>query len=182
MASTYCKDVDGCTENRRVISIVSNDRHSYIGPEELARKWKVGIQTVKDTLEVTTQRGVFTVVQHMKKRLRVDHFHQHRPLLRGTWFADNLMSKIKSIIGNNCANIFTQGKFAKVVPMTARLESGQSLVDFTDNIGIPEHLVTDGTGEFTGRATEFVNEARRMRIRLHTSEQGRKNQKPSSGA
>ena len=37
-------------------------------------------------------------------------------------------------------------------------------------------MVTDGAGEFTGRATEFVKEARRMRIILHTSEQGRKNQ------
>ena len=66
--------------------------------------------------------------------------------------------------------------------MTARSESGQSLVDITDDVGIPEYLVTDGAGEFTGRATEFVKEERRMRIRLYTSEQGRKNQKPSSGA
>ena len=37
-------------------------------------------------------------------------------------------------------------------------------------------MVTDGAGEFTGRATEFVKEARMMRIRLQTLEQGRKNQ------
>ena len=86
------------------------------------------------------------------------------------------MSKVKSITGNKCANIFTQGKFAKVVPMTVHSESGQSLVDFTDDVGIPKHLVTNGAAEFTGMATEFVKEARRMRIRLHTLEQGRKNQ------
>ena len=66
--------------------------------------------------------------------------------------------------------------FTKVVPMRARSESGQSLVDFTDNVGIPEHLVTGDAGEFTGRATEFFKEALIMRIRLHTLEQGRKNQ------
>ena len=86
------------------------------------------------------------------------------------------MSKVKSIRGNKCANIFTLGKFTKAVPMTTCSESGQSLVDFTDNVRIPEHLVTNGAGEFTGRATEFVKEARIMRIRLHTLEQGRKNQ------
>ena len=64
--------------------------------------------------------------------------------------------------------MFTQGKFTKVVPMAARSESGQSLVNFTDDVRIPKHLVTDGAGEFTGRATEFVKEACRMRIRLHT--------------
>ena len=179
IASTYREDVDGWIENRRVSSIDSNDRHSQIGPEELARKWNVGIQTANDNLDVPKKHGVSTAVQPMTIRLRVDHLHLHRPLLRGTWFADTLMSKVKSIRGNQCANIFTQGKFIKFVPMMASSESGQSLVNFTDDVGIPEHLVTDGAGEFTGRVTEFVKEARRMRIRLHTSEQGRKNQNQS---
>ena len=142
----------------------------------MASKWYVGIQTAKDTLDVTTQHSVRTAVQPMTSRLRVDHLHLHIPLLRGTWFADTMMYKLKSIRGNKCANIFTQGKFTKVVPMTARSESGQSLVDNTDDVRIPKHLVTDGAGEFTGRETEFVKEARIMRIRLHTLEQGRKNQ------
>ena len=51
--STYHEDVDGWTENRKVKSINSNYRHSQIGPEELARKWNIDIQTAKDTLDVT---------------------------------------------------------------------------------------------------------------------------------
>ena len=125
IASTYREDVDGWTENRRVSRIDSNDRHSHTGPQELARKWNFSIHTAKDTLDVTTQHSIRTSVQPMTIRLRVDHLHLHRPLLRGTWFADTLMSKFKSIKGNKCANIFTQGKFTKVVPMTARSESGQ---------------------------------------------------------
>ena len=95
IASTYREDVDGWTENRRVSSIDSNDRHSHIGPEELARKCNVSIQTAKVTLNVTTQHGVCTAVQPMTRRLRVDHLHLHRTLLRGTWFVDTLMSKAK---------------------------------------------------------------------------------------
>ena len=60
--------------------------------------------------------------------------------------------------------------------MTARSESGQSLVNFTDDVGIPEYLVTDGAWEFTSRATEFFKYSRKMRIRFHTYEQGHKNQ------
>jgi hypothetical protein len=60
--------------------------------------------------------------------------------------------------------------------MTSRQDAGKSLIEFTDDVGIPERLVTDGATEFTGRHTEFIKEARRMRIMLHTSEQGRKNQ------
>ena len=86
------------------------------------------------------------------------------------------MSKVQSLLGNKCANVFTQGKFTKVIPMTAKSDAGKSLVDFTDDVGIPERVITDGAGEFTGKNTEFVKEARRMRILLHTTEQGRKNQ------
>ena len=60
--------------------------------------------------------------------------------------------------------------------MASRADAGKSLVEFTDDVGIPENLVTDGAGEFTRKNTEFVKEARRMRIKLFTTEQGRKNQ------
>ena len=60
--------------------------------------------------------------------------------------------------------------------MTSRKDAGKSLTDFTDDVGIPERLITDGVTEFTGQHTEFVKEARRMQIILHTKEQGCKNQ------
>ena len=75
-------------------SIESNDRHSQIGPEELVSKCNAGIQTENDTLDVTTQHGVRKAVQLMTRRLRVDHLPLHIQLLRGTWFADTLMSKV----------------------------------------------------------------------------------------
>ena len=55
-------------------------------------------------------------------------------------------------------------------------DAGKSLINFTDDVGIPEHLITDGVTEFTGRNTEFVKEAQCMRIQLHTTKQGHKNQ------
>jgi hypothetical protein len=64
----------------------------------------------------------------------------------------------------------------RVVPMTSRKDAGKSLIEFTDDVRIPERLVTDGATKFTGRHTVFVKEARRMRILLHTTEQGCKNQ------
>jgi hypothetical protein len=44
------------------------------------------------------------------------------------------------------------------------------------HVGIPESLVHNGTGEFTGKHKEFVKEARKMHIKTHTMEQGWKNQ------
>jgi len=176
IATTYRADVDESIEKRKESGVHMTDRHSKVGPEELARKWNIGLQTAKDTLDVTTQHGVRTAVHPMSRRLRVDHLHLHRPRLRGMWFLDTLVAKVKSLLGNKYANVYTDGKFTKVVPMTARTEAAESLIEFTDDVGIPEMLTTDGATEFTGRYTDFVKNARRMRIQLRTSEQGRKNQ------
>jgi hypothetical protein len=54
--------------------------------------------------------------------------------------------------------------------MTSRKEAAKSLIDFTDDVGIPEMLMTDGATEFTGRHTDFIKQAQRMRIKLHTAE------------
>ena len=55
-------------------------------------------------------------------------------------------------------------------------DAGKSLVDFTNDVGILEHLIMDGAMEFTGHNTKFVKEAQCMYIQLHTTEQGHKNQ------
>ena len=51
------------------------DRYSKVGPEELSRKWNIGLETVKATLGVMTQHGVQTAVHPMSRWLRVDHLH-----------------------------------------------------------------------------------------------------------
>ena len=48
-----------------------------------------------------------------------------------------------------------QGRFTKVVTITAQSDAGQSLVDFTDDVGIPERLVTEGAGQFTSKGKQF---------------------------
>ena len=56
--------------------------------------------------------------------------------------------------------------------MTSWKDAGKSFVIFAYDIGIPEQLIMDGMKEFTRRHTEFVKEAKQMRIMLHTTEQG----------
>jgi hypothetical protein len=72
--------------------------------------------------------------------------------------------------------MFTNGKYTKVVPMTSWKEAAESIIDFTDDVGIPETLLTDGATEFTGKHTDFIKQARQMQIKLHTAEQGRNKQ------
>jgi hypothetical protein len=55
-------------------------------------------------------------------------------------------------------------------------EVAKSLIEFTNNVGIPEELLTDGATEVTGEHTEFVKQCHRMRIRTRWTKSGRKNQ------
>jgi hypothetical protein len=39
--------------------------------------------------------------------------------------------------------------------MMSQKEGAKLLIDFTDDVGIPETLVTEGATEFTGKHTDF---------------------------
>ncbi len=73
----------------------------------------------KATLDMITQHGVQTAVHPMSRWLRVDHLHLHRQRLKGTWYLDTLIAKVKSLLSNKCANVFTNGKYLKGVPMAS---------------------------------------------------------------
>ena len=77
IATAYREDLDTWEEQWRVSSVISNDRHSAVTPEEVAQKWNIGLETAKKTLKVMTQFGIQTAVHLMTRRLRVDHLHLH---------------------------------------------------------------------------------------------------------
>jgi hypothetical protein len=54
--------------------------------------------------------------------------------------------------------MFASRVFHSVTPMPNKMgpKCANSLIDVTDDVGIPDELVTDGAGEFTGRHTELV--------------------------
>jgi hypothetical protein len=62
VVTAYHDDVDEAMEKCKA-SVLTSDRHSKIGPEELSRKWNIGLEMAKATLDVTTQHGVRTAVQ-----------------------------------------------------------------------------------------------------------------------
>jgi hypothetical protein len=79
VATAYRADMDEWDEKKRsVSSIITNDRHSTVTPEDLARLWNVGLHTAKDTIHVTTQKGIRMAIHPMTRRVRVDHLHLHR--------------------------------------------------------------------------------------------------------
>jgi hypothetical protein len=118
VATLYHDDVDKAMEKRKA-SILTLDRHLKVGQEELSRSWNIGLQMVKATLDVMTQYSIQMAVHPMSRQLRIDHLYLHRPRLKGTWYLDTLITKVKLLLGNKCANVFSNGKYTKLVPMTS---------------------------------------------------------------
>jgi hypothetical protein len=53
----YCDDVDEAIEKCKA-SVLTLDRHSKVGQEELSRKWNIGLEMVKATFDVMMLHGV----------------------------------------------------------------------------------------------------------------------------
>ena len=85
--------------------------------------------------------------------------------LRTTWYTDTLFAKEKSIVGNQCAQLFTDGEgFTYVHPMESKGQAGEALHKVTSDVGIPNTLISDGAGEQTGANTLFRQECKRLHI------------------
>ena len=139
------------TKGKSIGATLTSERHSSVTFENLSRKWNIGLETAKRTLHVTTQQGVRTAVHPLHRRYQVDHLHLNQRRLNGDWFTDTLFSKVISLQGNTCAQVFTNGNFTTVHPLNSKAQVAQALTEFSDDVDIPDVLLSDGAAEMTGR-------------------------------
>lgn len=161
---------------RNIGAVVTPHRHTPVTAENLSRLWNIGLDRAQRTLRATTQDGIRTAIHPITRRYRVDHLRLHRRRLNTTFYTDTLFSKIQSLRGYKCAQVFTDGRFTIVYPLKTKAHAGNALRELSSDVGIPDHLVADLAGEHTGPNTEFSKQIRRLDIRVHFTEQGRKNQ------
>ena len=60
--------------------------------------------------------------------------------------------------------------------MTSKSRVGFTLTEFSDDVGIPDTLTSDGAMEVVGPKTEFMKEVNCLKVRLKRAEVGRSNQ------
>ncbi len=130
----------------------------------------------KCALRVKTQQGIWTTLHQLHCQYWVDHLHLNRQRLNGDWFTDTLFLKVTLIQGNTCAQIFTNGNFTAVHLLNSKARIAQTLSKFTNDVGIPDTLLSDDAVEVTGQHTDFMKEVNRLKIRPRCSEAGLSNQ------
>ena len=83
-------------DSRKVSAIGSKTRHSIASPEELSRKLRVGINTAREILKATTQRGIRTAVYPLTRRYRTDHFSLRYRRLNTQLYSDTVFATTAS--------------------------------------------------------------------------------------
>ena len=96
-----------------------NRRHG-ISAHLLARKWGIELDKAKWTLQSATQDNVISALKPLTWRYRTDFLSQRLRLLNYIFYTDTLFAKEKSIVGNKCAHIFTDGEFVQIIPMRSK--------------------------------------------------------------
>ena len=128
-----------------VRAIQTGDVTSEVTPENVAKRWLVGIETAKKTLNVTTQRGVRSIPNPAAtRRFKTQMAHLCHPRMGGMFYADIMEPKVLSLESHRYAHVIGNGcGFSKVYPMERKNESIYALDDFVKKVGIPETLLSD---------------------------------------
>ena len=164
-------------------TFVSSNRHSQINSENLSERWNIGLNQAKQTLQVTTQKGVRSAILPLSRRYRTDRMYQQRKLRNQKFYTDTLFGKCKSLTNNTCVQIFAnESYFVKAYPMEKKSMAGLALRQFIRDYGVPEKLTSDGASEQTGPKTEFITNVRKYGIDHHVSEPNRPQQNRAESA
>ena len=171
MAERLINNVNVTINSRGAASTITRERHHGKDPELIARKWGIGLEKAKQTLKATTQLAVRSAVLPLTRRYRTDLMSQRLRRLNCRFYTDTLFSKHKSIEGNTCGQLFTDGEgFVILYPMDSKAKAGQKLTELSHDVGIPNELYMDNAPEQVGKNSEMMKEIRRMKIRHHTTE------------
>jgi hypothetical protein len=71
-------------------------------------------------LKATAQLGVRHAIHPLHRRYRVDTHNFYRRRLNNVFYTDTLFSKVRSINGNVCAQVYTNGRYTRVFPMSSK--------------------------------------------------------------
>ena len=158
------EEKDNSEKPRNLAAIDTKARHMALSVEEVSRKFGIGLETARQTIKATTQFGIRHAVHPLSRRYRTDIMQSKRHRLNDTFYTDTMFSGVKSLRGNKCAQIFTNGKYVHLEPGERKSQAGEALGSMIDEVGIPDKIVFDGAKEQTGRKSEFMKIVKKNRI------------------
>jgi hypothetical protein len=157
--------------DRHIFSLSMEDKRKVITKEVLARRWGIGLDMAHKTLKCTTQRGVRTFLHPTDRHVSTRKPHFVFPMMCGKkLYTDTMFAKIRSLRSNTCAQVWTDGLgYSLFYPLKSKREASTTVWKMVHDLqGIPEVIVSDGSGEQTGM--KWREEINRIRVRHHLTE------------
>jgi hypothetical protein len=87
----------------------TEQRKSVLSPELLAKRWGIGLNAAKTTLENTTQTGICNVFLPSECKVRKKAPWLSYPSIKSDFYTDQLFSKLKDVHNHNGGSVFTNG-------------------------------------------------------------------------
>jgi hypothetical protein len=137
-------------KNRMNTATTTVKKNLFVKEDKLARKWAIGKQVAHDTIKVTTQSFVRNVMHPIERCFKTKNVALCYNHIKHTFTSDTVFANIKSAAGNICRQLFaTDFGFTKFVHMKAKSEAPNALQEFIRDVGIPDHIHSDGAKEMT---------------------------------
>jgi len=124
-------------------------RKGFVSSIDLAKRWHVGLDAAKRTIDKTTQLAVrdFTSTQG-GRRLKPSAYQLKHRRLNTVMYTDTMFSKVKSLRQNTCAQIFTTDfQWTKAYPIRTKADAHLSLDSLFSRVGIPKRIIPDNAPE-----------------------------------
>ena len=146
-----------------MVSAAHGGKSKGINAAHLAKIWQIDLDLAEKTLGITTQNSQRTDDPKLSRNygtndrmLRYKRIREH--FFMDTFFATKKAGK--SSRKNTCCQLFVTDKgYVYVVPMKSKSEALQAVKQFAKEIGAPEALINDMSGEQTSKPMKkFCNE------------------------
>jgi len=152
--SKYCVSIGACaSSNDRsnfLCSAVHAETPKSINADHLSKVWQISKDQAQRTLDATTQRvrrsddiGLSRNYPTNDRMIRYRRIQQH-------FFMDTFFASVKSLRGYTCCQLFVSDKgYVHCCNMKSKAEVPQALRLFAKEVGVPDAIVCDKSGEQT---------------------------------
>jgi len=130
--------------NRSAMGVSAKSKGSVVSKEDLALRWRIGLDAAEKTLAATTLTGRRFIDGPLERRLKTSQMHLRFPTLNMRIYTDTLVAKYKSVRGYLYCQVFTNGYgFVWCYPMAKKGDAHSALCQFIREVGIPKELFSD---------------------------------------
>ena len=166
-------DIDSFAEELERVSISAvqtKARKGTVSPETLAKRWHIGIERARKTIDRTTQLAVRDFTNTTGgRRLKPIHQQLKYRRLDVEMYCDVLIGRCVSLLGNKYAAIYcTPFHWIAAEPIASRSDVHKTLDSLFQSVGVPRVFIPDGAGELVDG--EFKKKVSKFGSRIHPIE------------